>query len=300
MGENKNAHIGRIGVGIAMVRAESKGIKFIEFPGYHDRGIDAMLEYTDKENQSSILMVQCKAKNDLIFDKSKNEFAFYFDQSHYEYWTKYPIQAIITYVDVQSTSCYWSHFSKDNIEKTEKKYKITVKKTNEFPNDELFKMLSKKIDGEIDVISSKDNLMSVEYNKIDQEIEQFDYYIKEISLQLRKFDPYVHYLFYDCFSRKKKTFFKIYLIDYKKQCKYAKEKSYVNDYELNLEHSAIKSLYESLNKFYDFIDGNLAEESKLWLQEKYPDLHFEASEDRFRSKEFWTNFFGARFAPIIE
>ena len=119
-------NIGRIGVGLAMIQAEKNRLKFMEQNGHNDRGIDAFIEHTDKENKSYLLMVQCKSSNSENFKIEGNKKTFYFDKIHYEYWTNYPLKGILTYATTNDEKVYWSKLDKTTLIETPTGCKLII------------------------------------------------------------------------------------------------------------------------------------------------------------------------------
>ncbi len=289
----KTSNIGRIGVALAMIKAEKKGYKFIELPGYHDRGIDAMIEYTDDADVSYVIMVQCKSSEDL----ESGKLVFYFDEKHYNYWTNYPVTTIITYADTKD-KCYWEILDKENITKTAKQYKVEISQESIFPNKRFHELLlkGKNIKDEENLLPKLNEKIIKNYGLIEKEIRDFDGYVEEIATKLSTMSSYIQCLFYNKHASKTPIFFLTYKKDYKEQVKVARDKDYIDtSYKLNLKHTTIKIIDDLLEDFYTFIYSELKEETKIWLEEKYPKLHFEASDTRFDSKEFWEYFFDAKF-----
>lgn len=291
-------NIGRIGVGVALVEAERNGIKFIELPSYHDRGIDAMIEYNNNDIPC-LLMVQCKASTDTNFRSENNRLYYYFDDSHYNYWTKYPVKTIITYVDVNDvTKCYWNVLDKSTMMKAKTKYRVHIDNRKLFPNEELMVLLKQSNSFNIKdgILPQKSDQYYIDYAETKNEIKTFETFIVKIKTELNNFNSYIQCLLYNGCTNREKFYFKTYLVEYQKQFAVSKDKDYITtDYKLNFNHPKIENIVLLLENFNKFMYNDFTSQSKDWLNAKYPKLYFGASDNRFESKEFWENFFEARF-----
>lgn len=131
-----------------------------------DVGIDANVEQVTKGNPTAkYISVQLKTGFGNIYKtKEGNVFIFYFNSVHYQYWLSSSIPVIIALCDPDKGTIYWELLKKRNIEKTDKRYKIAIKKSHILNKESL-----EELENIIDTYQSEFQLED------DDDFEEYDF-----------------------------------------------------------------------------------------------------------------------------
>lgn len=110
-----------------------------------DMGIDANVEQVRNGNPTGkYISIQLKTGLGNVYE-TENEYIFYFNQIHYEYWLSSSIPVIIVLCDPDEEVIFWELIKKKNIKSTNKNYKIHIRK-NHILNENSIEELESIID----------------------------------------------------------------------------------------------------------------------------------------------------------
>lgn len=94
-----------------------------------DMGIDANVEQVKNGRPTArYISVQLKTGLGNVHIDKNGDFIYYLSLVHYEYWMSSSIPVIIALCDPESALIYWEAIRRVNIDKTNSKYKIKIKK----------------------------------------------------------------------------------------------------------------------------------------------------------------------------
>lgn len=96
-----------------------------------DLGIDALIEEAiEGEPTGKFLAAQIKSGKGNVYE-SKFSYTYYISNIHYEYWLNLDLPIILIVYIEELDKLYWEIISKENIEKTDKKWKLKLSKKKE-------------------------------------------------------------------------------------------------------------------------------------------------------------------------
>lgn len=125
---NESDELGEIGVAAVnlMVRKEMGWI-FRQQP-ISDRGIDAEIEILDADGDATgrLIALQIKAGASYLAEKTRTGYVFRGNLRHLLYWRRHSLPVIIVLHDPTANVSYWQSISDENIDRTEKAWKIEV------------------------------------------------------------------------------------------------------------------------------------------------------------------------------
>jgi len=108
---------------------------------HSDVGIDATIEQVVNGNPTAkYISVQLKTGMGNIHTDKNNNFTYYIDHTHYEYWMSSSIPVILAFCDPGKEIIYWELIKKHNISKTNKQFKITIPQTHQLNENSLNKL----------------------------------------------------------------------------------------------------------------------------------------------------------------
>lgn len=96
-----------------------------------DMGIDAHIEIVEDGKPSGIIIgVQIKS-GDSHFKRKQNFLVYYFENTHYDYWTNHSLPVILIAHLPENKNTYWQFLNKATIKKTKINWKIEIPLTQE-------------------------------------------------------------------------------------------------------------------------------------------------------------------------
>lgn len=94
-----------------------------------DVGIDALIEESiDGEPTGKFLAAQIKSGKGNVYE-TENSYTYYISNIHYEYWLNLDLPIILIIHIEELDKLFWEYVSKENILRTNKKWKIELPKT---------------------------------------------------------------------------------------------------------------------------------------------------------------------------
>jgi hypothetical protein len=127
----------------------------------HDHGIDSMVEiYENKKATARLFALQVKTGKSYLKPKGEN-FLFYGEKRHYEYYERYPVPVFIIFHDEVESKTRWVQFDVDKIQLTKSGWVIEVaghNYLNEASKDTFEKLIpsNSKIEKRVQVSFSTD------------------------------------------------------------------------------------------------------------------------------------------------
>jgi len=116
-----------------------------------DVGIDALIEESiNGDPTGKFLAAQIKSGRGNIYE-TENSYTYYISNIHYEYWLNLDLPIILIVHIEELDKLFWELVSKENILRTNKKWKIELPKTKELCSDsklELESIIQSNIKGE--------------------------------------------------------------------------------------------------------------------------------------------------------
>lgn len=151
----------RIGVSaIEYIALSELGWIFREQP-ISDMGIDAHLESIENGNPTGKLLgVQIKTGIS-HFNEKRDELIYYGNLTHLNYWLSHSLPVIIVAHLPETKETYWVHVTRENIVRTQKKWKISIPKNQKFDQDAI-KNLSCTFEGSEREIRTRNLFLHVE------------------------------------------------------------------------------------------------------------------------------------------
>ena len=105
---------------------------------HSDVGIDATIEQViDGNPTAKFISVQLKTGMGNVYIDNNNNFTYYIDNTHYEYWLSSSIPVILAICDPNKKIIYWELIKKHNISRTNKQFKITIPQTHQLNKNSL-------------------------------------------------------------------------------------------------------------------------------------------------------------------
>jgi hypothetical protein len=129
-----SAKQGDLGVSlVSRIVSDEFGWLFSKVPQERDFGIDAQVEYITADGHVTGQLIAMQIKCGESFLKEKNQWGYVYrgELKHFNYLSNYPIPVLICICDPEIERCYWVQFQLDQVEVTEKGWKITVPFVND-------------------------------------------------------------------------------------------------------------------------------------------------------------------------
>jgi len=126
MKSNSKAQTERIGVAAAQLAFRELGWIFRE-QSVEDYGIDAQIELVVNEIATGrLIALQIKSGNSWFKEKTNDGFVFRGENNHLKYWIEHSLPVLIILYNKQEKTLYWQFVDQDNVQATEKAWKIVV------------------------------------------------------------------------------------------------------------------------------------------------------------------------------
>jgi len=98
-----------------------------------DFGIDAHAEIVENHTPTGKLIAfQIKSGERYLKQSNTDGFYYYGTNRHLEYWLNHSLPVILIIYNPDSDKCYWQHINKDNIQKTNLRWKTFLKFSQQF------------------------------------------------------------------------------------------------------------------------------------------------------------------------
>ena len=125
---NESDHLGEIGVA-AINLIVRKDMRWIFRPqSISDRGIDAEIEIQDEDGDATgrLIALQIKTGPSYLSEKTATAYVFRGNNRHLSYWRRHSLPVVLVLHDPEANVSYWQSVSDENVEKTDKAWKIEV------------------------------------------------------------------------------------------------------------------------------------------------------------------------------
>jgi hypothetical protein len=100
-----------------------------------DMGIDAQVEFVEGgDPKGKLLGIQIKTGASHFYERD-DSFTFYIDEAHYTYWINHSLPVLLIGHIPESDLTFWQFVSEENIDKTSKRWKLTIPKSHQLESD---------------------------------------------------------------------------------------------------------------------------------------------------------------------